>query len=177
METEAHTAITIVIAASHQEHRVNKHAPTSYAYTIKGPHFSESRWGYGSARETQEMLAQGLRRAAEHAMIEEANSIVVIVSKIGFTKYLTDFVPKWRAKAAQDPSFKRNNFRAWKKLHELYELGGLKIRVFDSEESDLIEEVKACAKKAATEALVHCKQNPELYKKAGVFVTDESQGT
>lgn len=175
MKTKAPKSVTIFIAPSHKEHRINKNAPTGYAYRIESSDFSELHWGYGSARETQEMLAQGLYRAADQALIEEAESIVVVVQKIGFEKYLTEFVPNWRAKLEKDPSFTRNNIRVWEKLQELYLLGELKIRIAEPDESEPLEEVKVAARDAAAKSLDHCKQNPALYKKAGVFVTDEDE--
>ena len=124
------------------------------------------------------MLVQGLNRAAELAFLEDDEAkIEVIVRKIGFQKYLTDFVPLWRAKMANDPSFSRNNIKVWERLHNLYLLGDLEIRLPTTAETKLVEDTHLLARDAASKALADFQRNRARYAQAGVFVTDEDPPT
>ena len=121
------------------------------------------------------MLAQGLIFAAEIALNEEAESIEVVVPTKGFEKYLIDFVPSWRCKLDKDPSFTRNNIPVWEKLHALYLLGGLKIRLPKPNERIVMKGVKAAAREAAFKAEADFKREPGRYAVASVFVIEDER--
>lgn len=179
MQSKLTNVATITIASSHCEpdRRTNRIAPTGYAFVLSTG-AAESHWGFGGAREAQEMLVQGLNRAAELAFLEDDEAkIEVIVRKIGFQKYLTDFVPLWRAKMANDPSFSRNNIKVWERLHNLYLLGDLEIRLPTTAETKLVEDTHLLARDAASKALADFQRNRARYAQAGVFVTDEDPPT
>lgn len=177
MKVNPHRLTTIIIASSHIEIRNDRIAPTGYAFSLS-PGEVTPHWGAGGARETQEMLAQGLNRAAQLAFINDLDAdIDVIVRKPGFQKYLTEFLPAWRSKMANDPSFSRNNLQVWERLHNLAILGDLKIRLPTAEEMRLVENMQQLAKDAASRAHKDFQQNPDRYAKAGVFMTDEDEPT
>jgi hypothetical protein len=175
MKSKLTTTTTIIISSSHREphRRMNRVAPTGYAFSLSTA-VAEPRWGFGGAREPQEMLAQGLNRAAELAFINDDDAnIEVIVRRIGFKAYLTDFVPKWRPKMAADPSFSRNNIRVWEHLHNLYLLGGLTIRLPTAAETRFVDDIHLLARDAASRAFADVGENRAKYAQAGVFATDE----
>lgn len=174
MQSKLTSLTTITIASSHREQRINRVAPTGYAFVLSTG-IAEPHWGFGGAKETQEMLAQGLNRAAELAFLDDDETrIEIIVRKMGFQKYLTEFVPLWRPKMANDPSFSRNNIQVWKRLHELYLLGSLTIRLpTTTAETRLVNDMQRQAKEAASRALADFQQSPTRYAQAGVFATDE----
>ncbi|MCW1994392.1 UNVERIFIED_ORG: hypothetical protein M2425_005844 [Bradyrhizobium japonicum] len=178
MQSKPTTATAITIASSHCEphSRTNRVAPTGYAFSLSTG-VAEPHWGFGGARETQEMLAQGLIRAAELAFLDDDEATIeVIVRKIGFQKYLTEFLPLWRPRMANDRSFSRNNIQVWKRLHDLSLLGRLTIRLpTTAAETELVEDMQQLAKEAASKALADLQQNRSKYSKAGVFATDEDQ--
>lgn len=175
MKVDLQRLTTIIIASSHIEIRNDRIAPTGYAFSIS-PGETALHWGFGGARETQEMLAQGLNRAAELAFFNDPDTAIeVVVRKPGFQKYLTDFLPAWRLKMANDPSFSRNNLQVWERLHNLSLLGDLKIRLPTAEEMQLVEEMQQLAKSAASRAHEDFRQNPDRYAQAGVFMTDEDE--
>lgn len=119
------------------------------------------------------MLAQGLNRAAELAFLDDdETAIEVIVRKIGFQKYLTDFVPKWRP-MMDSPGFSRNNIQVWERLHNLSLLGSLTIRLPTAAETKLVEDMQLLARDAASRALADFEQSRTRYAQAGVFTTDE----
>lgn len=174
MQSTPTSLTTITIASSHCEERIDRFAPTAYAFSLSTS-VAEPHWGFGSARETKEMLAQGLNRAAELAFFDDDNAAIeVIVRKIGFRDYLTDFVPKWRRKMADDPGFSRNNIEVWKRLHELYLMSGLTIRLPTPAEMQLVDDMQRLAKEAASRALADFQPNRARYAQAGVFKTDDA---
>jgi hypothetical protein len=177
MQSKPTSLTTIIIASSHIEVRNNRIAPTAYAFSLS-PGEAEPHWGFGGARETQEMLAQGLNRAAELAFINDADGAIdIVVRKLGFQKYLREFVPAWRPKMANDPGFSRNNILVWERLHNLSLLGNLTIRLPTAAETQLIKDIQRRAKEAASTALVDFQKNRARYAQAGVFTTDEDQPT
>jgi len=173
MKSNESSVTKIFIASSHCEIRINRIAPTGYAFILSAD-AAGPRWGFGGAREAQEMLAQGLNRAVELAFFDdEAAKIEVVVQKIGFQNYLTDFVPRWRTKMQSIPGFSRNNIPAWERLHTLYLLGDVTIRLPTSAEEKLVRDMQFLARDAATRALADFEQNRARYAQAGVFATDE----
>lgn len=177
MKVNPQRLTTIIIASSHIEVRNNGIAPTAYAFSLCASP-TETHWGYGGARETKEMLAQGLNRAAELAFINDPDvSIDVVVRRPGLREYLTDFVPAWRPQMAKDPDFSRNNLQVWEQLHNLALLSNLKIRLPTADEMQLVEDMQQLAKDAALKAHEDFRRTPARYAQAGVFKTDEDEPT
>jgi hypothetical protein len=169
---------TIFIASSHFEIRNDRVAPTGYAFSLC-PGEAVPHWGFGGARDTQEMLAQGLNRAAELAFINDEDAAIdVIVRTLGVQKYLTEFLPKWRPQMASNPGFSRNNLEVWERLHNLSLLGNLKFRLpATAAEKQIVEDMQQLAKDAASRAHDDFRQNYARYTQAGVFETDEDELT
>ncbi len=168
--------IIILIASSHCEVRRNKLAPMAYAYvtSFDPAHVS---WGFGGARETKEMLAHGLCRSCEQALLQDQDAMVeVVVQRDGFTRYLNDFIPQWRRQMTTI-AFERYNFRTWERLHTLWGLGNISVREPNEAEARRLDGLQKFAKQIARgKAYGLFAKDPLSYTSAGVYGTDEGEG-
>jgi hypothetical protein len=120
------------------------------------------------------MLARGLFRSGEQALLQDEDAVIeIVVQNDGFTCYLSEFIPRWRKQMATVP-FERHNFRTWERLDTLWELGNITVRKPNEAESKRLDELQKCARKIASgEAYKLFAENPLSYTSAGVYSTDE----